>query len=147
MTLMGNVVWFEMYLDEQTVQAMDTGKVPWYKGQDAQDYRCEGLDPAIFADTGVPMKFWSEDHKIALHWYFRALNREMVSFPPKKIYVASMPAVRFLEHCLKGDIVIYFERRTCAFKKPVIPVNYPELKFELFDIADDVGKAMVDPGK
>ena len=135
MTLVDNdlVVRMEMYLDEQTAEAVATGKVGWYHGRDAPNYLCDGLDPATFPKKEVPMKFWRSDHSIAWEWYIRAKKNGNVNGPPKKHLVVSMPTVRFLEHCLKGNIVIYSERFTCAFKKPVNAKYYPDLNYVLTD--------------
>ena len=72
MALVGNDVKFEMFLDRETLQAICTGRVPWYDPEDVHGYRCDGLDPEIFPGKEVPMKFWSPDHRIALEWYARA---------------------------------------------------------------------------
>ena len=131
MTLIDDVVWIEMLLDKDTVEAMETGKVNWYQGRDREDYRCEGLDPKTFPKKEVPMKYWSSDHRIAWEWYFRAGRTGNTEGLPTKLVVAKMPAVRFLAHCLEGDIVIYSDRKTCALKKAVNAENYPDLEFDV----------------
>ena len=144
MALNDNVVHFELFVERETMQAITTGYVSWYDPKDDHSYRCDGLDPGIFPCGEVPMKFWSPDHRIALEWFARARRAGTISLPPTFLLTVSMPALRFLEHCLRGDIVIHSETSTCGFKKPVNPVNYPGLEVDAIEIADDVAQNMLD---
>ena len=92
----------------------------------------------------VPMKFWSPDHRIALKWFARAKRAGKLSHPPTHLLMASMPALSFLDHCLRGDIVIHHEQSTCGFTKPVDQNNYPGLVADWTVIADDVAQGMLD---
>ena len=142
--MIDNVVHFEIFLERETMQAIRTGRVTWYDPEDVDGYRCDGLDPGIFPCGEVPMKFWSPDHSIALEWFARAKRAGRVSLPPTHLLMASMPALRFLEHCLRGDIVIHYETSTCGFRKPVNEINYPGLEVDMIEIADNVAQRMLD---
>ena len=87
MALVGNDVKFEMFLDRETLQAICTGRVPWYDPEDVHGYRCDGLDPEIFPGKEVPMKFWSPDHRIALEWYARAKRAGTTSLKPGSLHL------------------------------------------------------------
>ena len=133
MALTDNAVRFEIFLERETVAAIRMGK----------------FDPGLFPSRPntkpeVPMKFWSPDHSIALEWFARAKKAGRVSLPPTHLLMASMPALRFLEHCLRGDIVIYYETSTCGFRKPVNQINYPGLEVDMIEIADNVAQRMLD---
>ena len=149
MALTYNDVRFEMFLERETVAAIETGKVPWYDREDVESYRCDGLDPAMFparpkSKPEVPMKKWSPDHRIALKWFAKAKRAGHISFPPTHLLTASLPAQNFLDHCLCGDIVIHHETDTYGFRKPVNQINYPDLMVEMIKIADDQAQRMLD---
>ena len=144
MALIGNVVKFEIFLDRETLQAICTGRVPWYDPEDVHGYRCDGLDPEIFPGKEVPMKFWSPDHRIALEWYARAKRVGTTSLPPTILLMASMSAPSFLEHCLRGDIVIHSERSTCGLKKPLKNTNYPDVELDLIEFTENDAQRMLD---
>ena len=144
MALVGNEVKFEIFLDRETLQAICTGRVPWYDPEDVLGYRCDGLDPAIFPGKEVPMKFWSPDHRIALEWYARAKKAGTTSLPPTILLMARMSVRSFLEHCLRGDIVIHSKRSTCGLKKPLKSVNFPEVVVELIEFTENDAQRMLD---
>ena len=144
MALIDNVVQFEIFLERETQQAIRTGKVPWYDPEDVDGYRCDGLDPGIFPCGEVPMKFWSPDHRIALEWFARAKKAGTISLPPTILLTASMSALRFLEHCLRGDIVIHSARRTCGLTKPLNHHNYPSVVLDAIEIPESDAQSMLD---
>ena len=144
MALIDNVVRFEIFLDRETMQAIRTGKVTWYDPEDVHGYRCDGLDPAIFPCGEVPMKFSSPDHRIALEWFARAKRAGKISLPPTTLLMASMPALSFLKHCLRGDIEIHFERRTCGLKMPLNNINYPDVVVDVIEFAENDAQRMLD---
>ena len=127
--------------------AFRTGYVSWYDPDDVERYRCDGLDPGIFPNGEVPMKFWSPDHTVALQWFARAIKAGTISRPPTSLLMAKMPALGFLEHCLRGEIVIHSQMRTCGLKKPVNENNYPGLVMEVIDFSEEEGKHMLDEAK
>ena len=90
------------------------------------------------------MKFWSPDHRIALEWFARAKKAGTVSLPPTTLLTANMPALRFLEHCLRGDIVIHSEMSTCGLKKPLNKINYPGLVVDVIEFAENDAQRMLD---
>ena len=67
-----------------------------------------------------------------------------MSLPPTFLLTASMPALRFLEHCLRGDIVIHSEVSTCGLKKPLNKIHYPDLVVDLVEFADNDAQLMLD---
>lgn len=144
MVLVGNDVKFEIFLDRETLHAIRTGRVPWYDPEDVHGYRCDGLDPEIFPGKEVPMKFWSPDHRIALEWYARAQRAGMTSLPPTILLMASMPARSFLEHCLRGDIVIHSKRCSCGLKKPLKDKNYPDVVVDVIMFTEKEAQRMLD---
>ena len=144
MALIDNFVFFEIFLDKETLEAMLTGRVPWYDPEDRHNYRCDGLDPEIFPGNEVPMKFWSSDHRIALEWFARAVRAGTISFPPIMLLMATMPALSFLEHCNCGDIVIHPARRTCGLTKPLNHTNYPSVVLDAIEIAESDAQSMLD---
>ena len=144
MALICDDVSFEIFLDRETLYAMCTGRVLWYDPEDVLGYRCDGLDPEIFPGKEVPMKFWSPDHRIALEWFARAKRAGNISLPPTTILMASMSALSFLEHCLRGDIEIHFERRTCGLKKPLNNINYPDVVVDVIEFAENDAQRMLD---
>ena len=141
---------FEMFLEKETVEAMLTGKVPWYDDRDdKKGYKCDGLDPKIFPSRRnmkpeVPLKLWSGDHRIALKWFARAKRTGVVSLPPTHLLMASMPVESFLRHIFCGDIVIHSETETCGFTKPVDLANYSGLELDLIEFSDPQAKGMLD---
>ena len=144
MALIDNVVHFEIFLERETMQAIRTGRVTWYDPEDAHGYRCDGLDPGIFPCGEVPMKFWSPDHRIALEWFARAKRAGNISLPPTTLLMASMSALSFLEHCLRGDIKIHSEMRTCGLKKPLNNINYPDVVVDVIEFAENDAQRMLD---
>ena len=132
-----NVVRFEMFLEQQTFEAMQSGKVIWWDPNDESDYRCEGLDPETFPGGEVPMKAWSGDKRIALLGFALAHRRGRVTLPPAYLLMACMPALSFLWHIIRGDIVIHSEMNTYGFRKPLNNRHYPDLECELIKLPDD----------
>ena len=55
-----------------------------------------------------------------------------------------MPALRFLEHCLRGDIVIHSEMSTCGLKKPLNKINYPDVVVDVVEFAENDAQRMLD---
>ena len=51
--------------------------------------------------------------------------------------MASMPALSFLEHILRGDIVIHHEMNTYGFRKPLNKRHYPDLEGEVIQLPDE----------
>ena len=90
------------------------------------------------------MKFWSPDHRIALEWFARAIRAGTISLPPTILITASMSALSFLEHCLRGDIVIHSARCTCGLKKPLNHINYPDVVVDVIEIAESDAQRMLD---
>ena len=118
------VVAFEMVADEETLQAFSTRKVPWWDPDGKSDYRCDGIDPAVFDNrrglaSVVPMKASSPDHKVALEWFARAGR----AGAPKYIIQGSLPEESALEHILKGEIQVHAEQQTFGFVKPMNKTN------------------------
>ena len=144
MALIDNMVYFEIFLDKETLGAVRTGWVPWYDPDRVGTYRCDGLDPGIFPGNEVPMKFWSRDHRIALEWYARAIRAGTISVPPIILLTVSMSASSFLEHCLRGDIVIHSSRCTCGLKKPLNHKNYPGAVVDAIEFAECEAQLMLD---
>ena len=144
MALNDNVVHFELFVERETMQAITTGYVSWYDPKDDHGYRCDGLDPGIFPCGEVPMKFSSPDHRIALKWFAHAVRAGIVSLPPTFLLMARMPALCFLEHCIRGDIVIHSKMSTCALKKPVNEKNYPGLVMEFIEFTEDEAQRMLE---
>ena len=132
-----NVVRFEMFLEQQTYEAMQSGKVIWWDPNDQSNYRCEGLDPQTFPGGEVPLKAWSGDKRIALLGFALAHRRGLVNLPPAYLLVACMPALSFLWHILRGDIVIHYEMNTYGFRKPLNKRHYPDLEGELIKLPDE----------
>ena len=144
MALIEDFVHFELFLERETMQAITTGHVSWYDADDAEGCSCDGLDPRIFPCGEVPMKFASPDHRIALDFFVRAKIAGYITLPPTFLIIARMPALRFLEHCIRGDIVIYSQMSTCGLKKPVNAINYPGLEMEFISYTEDQAQFMLD---
>ena len=132
-----NVVHFEMFLEQETIEAIQSGKVIWWDPNDQSDYRCEGLDPETFPGGEVPLKAWSGDKRIALHGFALAHRAGRVSLPPAYLFMASMPALSFLGHILRGDIVIHSKMNTYGFRKPLNKRHYPDLEGKLMKLPDE----------
>ena len=131
------------------MKAVRTGKVSWYDPKDVTGYRCDGLDPKTFPNRGgakaeVPFKYWSENHHVALEWFARAARAGRTAGLPSSLLTASLSIHAFLEHILRGDIVIHSETKTCGFTKPFNQNNYPGLDVELTDYSDDVAQSMLE---
>ena len=90
------------------------------------------------------MKFWSPDHRVALEWYARAKRAGSISLPPTVLVMARMSARSFLEHCLRGDIVIHPERSTCGLKKPLKNTYYPDVVVEMIAFTENDAQCMLD---
>ena len=144
MASIGNVVHFEIFLDQETMEAIQRKMNPLFDANDESGYKCDGVEPAIFQGGEVPMKPSSPDHTIAMEWFARAYRAGRVSHPPSYLLIASMPALAFLDHILRGDIVIHFERSTYGLKKAMNKTNYPDTGLELNKISDDVAEEILD---
>ena len=90
------------------------------------------------------MKPSSSNHTTAMQWFARAYRVGQISHPPTYLLMASMPALAFLDHILRGDIVIHFERSTYGLKKAMNKTNYPDIGLELNKIPDDVAEEILD---
>ena len=66
------------------------------------------------------------------------------SLPPTILLMASMSARSFLEHCLRGDIVIHSERSTCGLKKPLKNINYPDVVVDVIEFTENDAQRMLD---
>ena len=144
MASIGNVVHSEIFLDQETMEAIQRKMNPLFDANDVSGYKCDGVEPASFQGGEVPMKVSSRDQTIAMEWYARAYRAGRVSQPPSYLFIASMPALAFLDHILCGDIVIHFERKTYGFKKAMNKANYPEIGLELNKISADVAEEILD---
>ena len=144
MASIGNVIHFEIFLDQKTMEAIQLKMNPLFDANDESGYQCDGVDPAIFPGGEVPMKPWSPDHRIALEWFARAHRARRISHPPVYLLMASMPALTFLEHILRGDIVIHSEVSTCGLKKPLNKIHYPDLVVDVIEFAENEAQRMLD---
>ena len=151
MTLVGDQVRGEIFLDKDTVEAIRSGRVSWYDPEGTTSYRCDGLDPKTFpSERGVkpevPMKYWSANHQVALKWFARA-NRTGRAKLPTCLLMASLPHRSFLQHVLDGDIVLHSERHTCGLTKPVSQENYPGLVVDCEEYNDEAAQSMLEFAK
>ena len=117
---------------------------PLFDANDESGYKCDGVEPASFQGGEVPMKRSSHNHTIAMEWFARAYRAGRILHPPTYLVMASMPALAFLDHILRGDIVIHVERNTYGLKKAMIKANYPEIGLELNKISADVAEEILD---
>ena len=147
MASIGNVVHFEIFLDQETMEAIQRKMNPLFDANDVPGYRCEGVEPAIFQGGEVPMKPSSPDHTIAMEWFARAYRAGRILHPPTYLLMASMPALAFLDHILRGDIVIHFERSTYGLKKAMSKTHYPDLVLQLIKIPDDAAEQFFNEAK
>ena len=90
------------------------------------------------------MKPSSTDHTIAMEWFARAYRAGRILHPPTYLLMASMPALAFLDHILRGDIVIHSEMSTCGLKKPLSKINYPGLVVDVIEFAENDAQRMLD---
>ena len=144
MASIDNVVHFEMFLDQKTMEAIQLKMNPLFDANDESGYQCDGVDPAIFPGGEVPMKPSSPDHTIAMEWFARAYRAGRILHPPTYLLMASMPALAFLDHILRGDIVIHFERSTYGLKKAMNKTHYPDIGLQLNKIPDNVAEQILD---
>ena len=144
MASIGNVIHFEIFLDQKTMEAIQLKMNPLFDANDESDYKCDGVEPAIFQGGEVPMKPSSPNHTIAMQWFARAYRVGQISHPPTYLLMASMPALAFLDHILRGDIVIHFERSTYGLKKAMNKTHYPDIGLQLNKIPDDVAEEILD---
>ena len=147
MASIDNVVHFEMFLDQKTMEAIQLKMNPLFDANDESGYQCDGVDPAIFPGGEVPMKPSSPDHTIAMEWFARAHRAGRISHPPAYLLMASMPALAFLEHILRGDIVIHSERSTYGLKKAMNKTHYPDIGLQLIKIPDNAAEQMLNEAK
>ena len=124
------VVKFEMYIDAETQQAIQTGVAPWCS---SPDYRCKGLDPDMFPSalgigSTVPFKAWQSDHSKALDGFARAHRRGHVNGLPVFLIEAYMEESEFLALALAGDIMLNATMPgTASFIKPVNQQSFQSL--------------------
>ena len=119
---------FEMFLDDDMLQAVAGGHAPWL--QDAYEgWECPGFEPSLFKDGMVPMKQPSPDHRVALK-YFTLANRAGNAKLPTYLFMGSLPSVNAYQHFLEGTIVSVPDQATIGFKLLMNSTNYPHLKWE-----------------
>ena len=82
MASIDNVVHFEIFLDQETMEAIQRKMNPLFDANEVPGYKCEGGEPAIFQGGEVPMKVSSRDQTIAMKWYARAYKAGRVSRAP-----------------------------------------------------------------
>ena len=147
MASIGNVIHFEIFLDQKTMEACQVKMNPLFDANDESGYKCDGVEPAIFQGGEVPMKPSSSNHTTAMQWFARAYRVGQISHPPTYLLMASMPALAFLDHILRGDIVIHFERSTYGLKKAMNKTHYPDLVPQLIKIPDKAAEQMLNEAK
>ena len=128
------VVKFEMYIDAETQQAMQTGK---------------GVDPDMFPwalgiGSTVPFKAWQSDHSKALDGFARAHRRGHVNGLPVFLIEAYMEESEFLARALVGDIILNATMPgTVSFAKPFTQQNFPSLEVDLIKIPEEQAMEML----
>ena len=68
-----------------------------------------------------------DDHGAAAEGYIRALRAGNVTGLPHFLVQVSMPMVDFIDYLASGDIVIYAETETVAFRKAPVTQNFPNI--------------------
>ena len=63
----------EMFVDVSTAKAID-GLAPDWRPDDG--WRAHGLDPSLFSQGAIPMKYPEENHKHALEWFRSGTSRK-----------------------------------------------------------------------
>ena len=132
----------EMFIDYQTAKAFNGKGVDWNPGQAAS-----GVDPALFAGRAVPFKPCSMNHLLAAKYYVLALRKYMVEGPPTHLCKATFPMNMPASLFLNGDIVVRPQTETIAFTKPMTPENFPGLSWEISELTQSDGEAMLDLGR
>ena len=129
------VVKFEMYIDAETQQAMQTGK---------------GVDPDMFRSalgigSTVPFKAWQSDHGKALDGFARAHRRGHVNGLPVFLIEAYMEESEFLARALAGDIMLNATMPgTVSFVAPFNQQNYPTLVVDVTENSEELARVMLD---
>ena len=128
------VVKFEMYIDAETQQAIQTGK---------------GVDPDMFPSalgigSTVPFKAWQSDHNKALDGFACAHRRGHVNGLPVFLIEAYMEESEFMARALAGDIFLNATMPgTVSFVKPFTQQNYPSLVVDVIEISEEEAGVML----
>ena len=131
---MQKVVKFEMYIDAESQQAMQTGK---------------GVVPDMFQrvpaiGSAVPFKAWKSDHSKALDGFARAHRRGHVNGLPVFLIEAYMEESEFMARALAGDIFLNATMPgTVSFVKPFNQQNYPSLVVDVIEISEEEAGVML----
>ena len=84
----------EMFIDQQTLTAMHTGRVPWLE---PTAWRANGLDNSLFPSGIIPFKgirlnnTGDPVHDVAAKYYALAHRRNHVEGPPVALLQLSLP--------------------------------------------------------
>ena len=131
---MQKVVKFEMYIDAESQQAMQTGK---------------GVVPDMFQrvpaiGSAVPFKAWKSDHSKALDGFVRAHRRGDVNGCPVFLIEAYMEESEFLARALVGDIILNATMPgTVSFVAPFNQQHYPTLVVDMIEIPEELARVML----
>ena len=134
------VVKFEMYIDAETQQAMQTGKGVGHWRVDPDMFRS-----AWDIGSTVPFKAWQSDHGKALDGFARAHRRGHVNGLPVFLIEAYMEESEFLARALAGDIMLNATMPgTVSFVAPFNQQNYPTLVVDVTEISEELARVMLD---
>ena len=130
------IIWvkFEMYIDAESQQAMQTGK---------------GVVPDMFQrvpaiGSAVPFKAWKSDHSKALDGFVRAHRRGDVNGCPVFFIEAYMEESELMARALAGDIFLNATMPgTVSFVKPFNQQNYPSLVVDVIEISEEEAGVML----
>ena len=152
MTLIGGMVRFEMFIDEEMFTAFKTGLVAWFDPDDGTGWRGDGIDPSVFGSrpnltSEVPMKQWCEDHRIALKYVALSHRGGMVTGPPTYLISGKLPEHASHAHLLREEIRVHAGRCAYGFALPMSVTNYPRLQWDIGAIFDDCqAKTLLESG-
>ena len=144
---MVTMIKFEIFIDEETFQAAQTGSVPWCS---SPNYRCSGLDPVTFPRilgicSTVPFKKWHPEHTMAADGFARAFRKKHVTGLPVYLIEAMMHERAFIDHVLAGDLLVNATMLgTVGFTRPVDQNHFPTLVVDVTKRSPEQAQEMLD---
>ena len=130
----------EMFVDMSTAKAMD-GHAPDWRPDDG--WRAHGLDPSLFSQGAIPMKYPDKNHKHALEWFARAHRAKQVGGGPAFLFVLRMALAAAMRSILEGTIEVIPDRKTLQFNRVLTHENYPGLlEIRGFDYTSQMAEAL-----
>ena len=139
---------FAVFLDEQTLKAVESGVVPW---RDYGDWHPEGFDNTLYPQGELPLKRIAvmedgrENYHIPLYSYSLASKKEFVKGPPVALLLVTAHGTQpLLDGLLNGSIVARPHMYGMHLVKPLS--SYRFLEHVVHPIPEDLRQHLLSVG-